>query len=208
MNLMLAIDTSQGTSVAVLRDGKLLAEISEPSTMLHAEQIGPLISRVLDQSQVRAKNVSLVVVGQGPAPFTGLRVGIAAAKLFAKGCGAKLYGVSSLDAIAFSLNLEKATLVVTDARRGEVYFALYKGKSPSGVPTKLMAEGVQKLEDLKVALERDGISYELATGDVSAEKVGGLANALMQEGKAVLGASANYLRAPDAVEPKGKKVSG
>ncbi|MFM7014062.1 MAG: tRNA (adenosine(37)-N6)-threonylcarbamoyltransferase complex dimerization subunit type 1 TsaB, partial [Actinomycetota bacterium] len=116
--LMLAIDTSQGTGVALLQDGKVIAERYEADTMHHAERIGTLISEVLNHVAQIGGAVATVAVGIGPAPFTGLRVGIAAAKMFAEGSRARLISVSSLDAIAFGLDLERPTLVVTDARRG------------------------------------------------------------------------------------------
>lgn len=208
MNLLLAIDTSQGTAVALLRNEVLLAEFYEPNTMLHAEQIGPLIEKVLGQANCTAKDVSAVAVGEGPAPFTGLRVGIAAAKLFARGSGAKLFGVSSLDAVAFDLDLSFPTLVITDARRGEVYFALYKGKNSSGVPIRVGGPGVEKLADLENRLAAEKVEYRLVHGSVSASSLGKLANSLILGGQLSEGARANYLRAPDAIASAAKKVSG
>lgn len=206
--LTLAIDTSQGTAVAILEEDKVLAELYEPNTMKHAEQVGNLISKALLAAGKKADQVTAVAVGIGPAPFTGLRVGIAAAKLFALGVGAKLYSVSSLDAIALGLELEKPTLLLTDARRGEVYFGLYQGKSVSGSPVLLQGPGVKKQIELEQELAQAGQSYEVQGGVASASLVGKLLALELKEGKATLGASANYLRAPDAVPAKGKKVSG
>ena len=84
--MLLAIDTSAGTSVAVVdRDGGILAERSQSDTMRHAEVIGELIDAVLRESGVAVAALSGVAAGMGPGPFTGLRVGIAAAKAFAFG---------------------------------------------------------------------------------------------------------------------------
>ena len=132
--IMLAIDTSQGTSVAVLADGKVLSEATDSNPMRHAENIGTLIAGCVEQAGVSAAEVTHVAVGIGPGPFTGLRVGIAAAKMFAAGSKATLQGVGSLDAIAFGLDLAEPTLVIADARRSEVYYALYQSKSPNGIP--------------------------------------------------------------------------
>lgn len=206
--LTLAIDTSQGSAVALLEEDRVLSELYKPNTMKHAEQVGNLISKVLWAANKNADQVEAVAVGIGPAPFTGLRVGIAAAKLFALGVGAKLYSVSSLDAIALGLELEKPTLLLTDARRGEVYFGLYRGKSPSGVPLLLQGPGVRKQVELEKELTEAGQSYEIQTGVAAASLVGKLLALQLKEGTATLGASANYLRAPDAVPSKGKKVSG
>ena len=131
MSLILAIDTSAGTSVALVENGNVLAEHNVHDTMKHAELIGEAIQSVLTKASVRPDQIMAVVAGRGPAPFTGLRVGIAAATLFAAGCGAKLFGAVSLDAIALAalpglkVSSTEPLLVTTDARRKEVYWARY-----------------------------------------------------------------------------------
>jgi tRNA threonylcarbamoyl adenosine modification protein YeaZ len=206
--VLLAIDTSSGTAVAVLVDGVVVSETYEPDTMQHAEQIGLQIRKVLDAANKNSSDVSAVAVGVGPGPFTGLRVGIAAAKMFAEGVGAAIFGVGSLDAIAFSKDLTKPTLVLTDARRSEVFFGLYQGKTRAGSPIALLGPGVKKQTDLEAELQVSGQSYEIVSGSISAASLGLLALAQLAEGTANSFVVANYLRAPDAVPAKGKKVSG
>jgi tRNA threonylcarbamoyladenosine biosynthesis protein TsaB len=206
--VLLAIDTSSGTAVAVLVDGVVVSETYEPDTMQHAEQIGLQIRKVLDAANKNSSDVSAVAVGVGPGPFTGLRVGIAAAKMFAEGVGAAIFGVGSLDAIAFSKDLMEPTLVLTDARRSEVFYGLYQGKSRVGVPKALLGPGVKKQSDLEAELLASGQNYEIVSGSISAASLGLLALAQLAEGTAKSSVVANYLRAPDAVPAKGKKVSG
>jgi tRNA threonylcarbamoyl adenosine modification protein YeaZ len=206
--VLLAIDTSSGTAVAVLVDGVVVSELYEPDTMQHAEQIGLQIRKVLDAANKESSEVTAVAVGVGPGPFTGLRVGIAAAKMFAEGVGAAIFGVGSLDAIAFSKELSQPTLVLTDARRSEVFYGLYQGKTPAGAPITLLGPGVKKQADLEAELQSSGQSYEIVSGSISASALGLLALAQLAEGKANSSIVANYLRAPDAVPAKGKKVSG
>jgi tRNA threonylcarbamoyladenosine biosynthesis protein TsaB len=206
--VLLAIDTSGGTAVAVLVDGVVVSEAYEADTMQHAEQIGLQIRKVLDASCKKSSDVTAVAVGLGPGPFTGLRVGIAAAKMFAEGVGAPIVGVGSLDAIAFSKNLESPTLVLTDARRSEVYFGLYQGKSRAGSPKMILGPGVKKHADLEAELLSSGHSYQTVSGSVSAAAIGLLALAQLSEGTVNSSIVANYLRAPDAVPTNGKKVSG
>jgi tRNA threonylcarbamoyladenosine biosynthesis protein TsaB len=206
--VLLAIDTSSGTAVAVLVDGVVVSETYEPDTMQHAEQIGLQIRKVLDAANKNSSDVSAVAVGVGPGPFTGLRVGIAAAKMFAEGVGAAIFGVGSLDAIAFSKDLMEPTLVLTDARRSEVFYGLYQGKSRVGVPKALLGPGVKKQSDLEAELRASGQNYEIVSGSISASSLGLLALAQLAEGTANSSVVANYLRAPDAVPAKGKKVSG
>lgn len=206
--VLLAIDTSAGTAVAVLVDGKVASEFYDADSMQHAEQIGVQIRKSLEAANKRSADVTAVAVGVGPGPFTGLRVGIAAAKMFAEGVSAPIFGVGSLDAIAFANSLDKPTLVLTDARRSEVFFSLYQGKTRNGVPKALLGPGVKKQSDLEAELRAAGQGYETASGRVSASNLGLLALAQLSDGTASNEVVANYLRAPDAVPAKGKKVSG
>jgi tRNA threonylcarbamoyladenosine biosynthesis protein TsaB len=206
--VLLAIDTSSGTAVSVLEDGKVLSELYEDNSMQHAEEIGMLLAGALAKAGKKSSEVTAVAVGVGPAPFTGLRVGIAAAKLFAEGVQVPIFGVSSLAAIAFSEDLEEPTLILTDARRSEVYFGLYQGKTRHGNPKVLLGPGVKKQSELEADLLAQGISYQTVTGQIRASSVGLLALAQLAEGTADSKVLANYLRAPDAVPSKGKKVSG
>ena len=206
--VLLAIDTSAGTAVAVLVDGVVASESYDANSMQHAEQIGIQIQQVLEAANKKSSDVTAVAVGIGPGPFTGLRVGIAAAKMFAEGVSAPIYGVGSLDAIAFANSLDEPTLVLTDARRSEVFFGLYQGKTVAGVPKALLGPGVKKQAELEAQLQVEGHSYLLANTQVSAANLGLLGLAQLAEGTANTSVVANYLRAPDAVPAKGKKVSG
>jgi tRNA threonylcarbamoyladenosine biosynthesis protein TsaB len=206
--VLLAIDTSSGTAVSVVVDGKVASEIYEDNSMKHAENIGLLIAEALKVSGKKASEVTAVAVGIGPAPFTGLRVGIAAAKLFAEGAKVPIFGVSSLSAIASSEPLNEPTLVLTDARRSEVYFGLFHGKSRHGEPKVLLGPGVKKQAELEAELLASGTSYLKLEGKIKASNIGLLALAQLAEGTADSSVLANYLRAPDAVPAKGKKVSG
>ena len=206
--VLLAIDTSAGTAVAVLVDGVVASESYDANSMQHAEQIGIQIQQVLKAANKKSSEVTAVAVGVGPGPFTGLRVGIAAAKMFAEGVSVPIYGVGSLDAIAFANSLDQPTLVLTDARRSEVFFGLYQGKTQAGVPKTLLGPGVKKQAELEVQLQAAGYNYLLANTQVSAANLGLLGLAQLAEGSANASVVANYLRAPDAVPAKGKKVSG
>lgn len=217
MSLILAIDTSAGTSVALVENGQLRAEHNVPDTMKHAELIGAAIQDVLAQAFVRPSQIMAVVAGRGPAPFTGLRVGIAAATMFAAGVGVKLYGCVSLDAIALAalpkLEVSKNTplLVTTDARRKEVYWALYSGSNEHGEPIRIDGPGVLKPAELEEYLVDRNVHPITTDLPVSAANLALLAEAQFRAGTVVTDVSAMYLRAADAVEPKariGKVVSG
>ena len=218
MGILLAIDTSAGTCVALFRDEVLVAEVNVTDNMRHAETVGVAIAQVLKEAGVAGRDVQQVVVGRGPAPFTGLRVGIAAAVMFAEGSGARLSGLVSLDAIAQrALKQRPASeirplLITTDARRSEVYWALYSGLSDRGVAVRIEGPQVIKpaaLAELLASRNIDAQTTELA---ITGASVGELALALRAAGELEPDVSALYLRAPDAVEPKasgqfGKRVS-
>lgn len=225
MGHLLAIDTSSGTSVAVLKDGIALAEIDIADTRSHTESIGDAINNALKQAGVSPNRIKAVAVGRGPAPFTGLRVGIAAAIMFAEGSGAKLFGVISLDAIARqellargvvagdSLPLGQPLLVTSDARRSEHYWALYSGLDRHGVPICIEGPAVNRPADIETSLTDRGISAATTSVAISARAIGELFEAQAAAGLLSHDVTALYLRNPDAVEPKnlrdfGKKVSG
>ena len=217
MSLILAIDTSFGTSVALIENGQLRAEHNVADTMKHAELIGSAIEDVLAQSFVQPAQLTGVVAGRGPAPFTGLRVGIAAATMFAAGVGIKLYGAHSLDAIALAaLKTSPATpenplLVTADARRKEVYWALYSGVTEHGVPIRVDGPGVMKPDELDDYLVNRNVHPQKTSEPITAANLGLLVEAQLAEGSETTEVTALYLRAADAVEPKariGKPVSG
>lgn len=101
---------------------------------LHAEVLTPNILAVLAEAGVAAADLDAVVVGVGPGPFTGLRVGMATGAAFGDALGVPVHGVCSLDAIAAELPQEPNLLVVTDARRREVYSARYENGIRVGGP--------------------------------------------------------------------------
>ena len=218
MSVVLAIDTSAGTSVALLRDGVVLAETNLPNHLKHAENIGGAIASVLREAGLIGTEVHRVVAGRGPAPFTGLRVGLAAAVMFAEGAGAKLFGAVSLDAIARSEfeNLElrgqvsaaRPLLVTSDARRGEVYWALYEGVSKAGSPLRIEGPAVIKPAALEELLTERGIEPLRASAPVTAASLGLLADALLIDGLLETDVTALYLRDPDATVPNPKQRVG
>ncbi len=214
MGATLAIDTSAGTTVALVRNGQVIAESHHDNTMGHAETIAVAIAEVL--SAAPGVGVNSVVVGRGPAPFTGLRVGIASAMMFSEGAKAQLSGVISHDAIALlelqensAIDSSTPLLVVTDARRKEVYYSLYSGLNTHGVPVRIDGPAVIKPALLEELLVDKNITAVTATKAVTAVAIAKLAEAQLREGTLSHDVTALYLRQPDAVEGQfGKKVSG
>ena len=188
--MLLAIDTSAGTSVAVVARGRVLAEADEPGTRRHAEAIGTLLGRALSEAGIEPRHVTGVVAGMGPGPFTGLRVGIAAARAFAFGVDVPVHPIVSHDAVAYGH--ESRVLVVTDARRREVAWSLYD-------------PGVVRLEGPELSLRDDfdaivsrypGVTV-LDPPTVSAASLGLVAEMLLAAGRPLGPGEPLYLRAPD-----------
>jgi tRNA threonylcarbamoyl adenosine modification protein YeaZ len=127
--VVLAIDTATAavTAGVVRRDGDTLAVLAERVTVdarAHAEQLTPNVVAALSDAGVGGEDLDAVVVGCGPGPFTGLRVGMATAAAYGHALGLPVHGVCSLDAIG--VDTVGDALVVTDARRREVYWARYR----------------------------------------------------------------------------------
>ncbi|MGN6426342.1 MAG: tRNA (adenosine(37)-N6)-threonylcarbamoyltransferase complex dimerization subunit type 1 TsaB [Leifsonia sp.] len=202
--MLLAIDTSAGTSVAVVdRDGGVLSEVIETDTMRHAEVVGSLIAEALRLAGVEIAALSGVVAGMGPGPFTGLRVGIAAAKAFAFGAGKPLVPVVSHDAVAFehyATGGAGPVLVVTDARRRERYWTAYSGADDGGLPVRLDGPGLGKPDELP-HLDIPRLDAEV----VSAGRLGMLAELRYAAGLPFDADEPLYLRSPDVTLSAGPK---
>jgi tRNA threonylcarbamoyl adenosine modification protein YeaZ len=126
---VLALDTSTPAVVAgVLRvhdDGRaILAERVTVDAHAHAELLTPNVVAAVEDAGLAMADLDAVVVGCGPGPFTGLRVGMATGAAYGHALGVPVYGVCSLDAIGVQTTGD--VLVVTDARRREVYWARYR----------------------------------------------------------------------------------
>jgi len=200
--VLLAIDTSAGTSVAVVEGDRVLSEASDPGTRGHAELIGTLIQRSLADAKAAPEDITGVVSGMGPGPFTGLRVGIAAARAFAAGRGIPVHPVASHDAVMFGRSTP--TLVVTDARRREVAWTTYDASG-----TRLDGPHLAHPEDLATAVGGYAGFERIDAAEISAASLGLVAAELLAAGRPTGPEQALYLRAPDVTMPGApKRVTG
>lgn len=128
-SLILAIDTATPAVTAGIarRTGDTVEVLASRITVdarAHAEQLTPNVVAAVADAGITFSDLRAVVVGCGPGPFTGLRVGMATAAAYGQALDIPVYGVCSLDAIAPGVGGE--LLVLTDARRREVYWARYR----------------------------------------------------------------------------------
>ena len=124
---ILAFETSaKAGSVALLEDGKLLAESYQNTGLTHSQTIMTMAQDMLTSCSLTPGDVDAVAVAAGPGSFTGVRIGVAAAKGFAWGGEKPCYGVSTLEAMALGLGIYNGYVVpVMDARRAQVYTATF-----------------------------------------------------------------------------------
>ena len=217
--MILAIDTSAGTSVAVIADGSIRAEVGTADTMRHAEVIGDYIQAALQQAGITAAEITHVVAGVGPGPFTGLRVGLAAAVTFAEARAIPLLPVVSHDAAALLALAEAGALgsdaaesasadllIVTDARRKELYFSTYSGVA-GGIPQRSRGPELSRPDALP-SRENGQLSASAVTVEVpeiSAGALGLVADAMLAGGHPFMPFEALYLRSPDVTLSAGPK---
>ncbi|GAA3128485.1 hypothetical protein GCM10020001_057600 [Nonomuraea salmonea] len=124
--LVLAFDTATPAVTAALHDGeRVLAEHTTIDARRHGELLAPAIELVLGAARVTLREVTAVVAGSGPGPYTGLRVGLMTAQGLATTLGVPAYGVCSLDAVAYASGRTEPFVAATDARRKEVFWARY-----------------------------------------------------------------------------------
>ncbi len=128
MTVTLFLDTSTDVRVGVAVDGRPVARAVLADRRAHAEQLMPLVGRALVEAGLSLADLDRVVVGVGPGPFTGLRVGVVTATTLGLALGRPVTGVGSLDAVArqwADAGAPDRFVVVSDARRREVYWAAY-----------------------------------------------------------------------------------
>ncbi|WP_203136267.1 tRNA (adenosine(37)-N6)-threonylcarbamoyltransferase complex dimerization subunit type 1 TsaB [Microbacterium sp. JZ31] len=200
--MILAIDTSIGSTVAVVApDGAVRAVAESEHTLGHAEIIGTLLERVLEES---GGEITHVAAGMGPGAFTGLRIGIAAARAFALGRGLAVIPVPSHDAAALA-HLDAGAsgpfAVVTDARRRENAVTVYDGAAENGLPRRVAGP---ELRPQTADLASDPLTSgaEIVRAErIRAGDVGRVAALLLASGWRPTGELAEteplYLRSPD-----------
>lgn len=126
--LILAFETSaKAASVALMREGCLLAESYQNTGLTHSQTLLSMAESLMQHCGLTPQQIEAVAVAAGPGSFTGVRIGVAAAKGFAWGLQLPCYGVSTLEAMVRGLGVEQGYVCpVMDARRAQVYNALFR----------------------------------------------------------------------------------
>jgi tRNA threonylcarbamoyl adenosine modification protein YeaZ len=221
--LLLGLDTATPAVTVALHDGgQPLAQLVTVDAHRHAELLAPAIAKVIADAGMTPRDLTAVVAGVGPGPFTGLRVGLVTARVLGAALGIPVYGVCTLDVIAADVaaGADDAAgipggdfLVATDARRRELYWARYdsSGRRTAGPevsrPAEIPAAGLPAAGEgpmLYPEILPDGLGpafpaaatlCRIAVAAIAAGDPGGL----------LLAPDPLYLRRPDAREPGAPK---
>ena len=163
--LILAFETTaKAGSVALLEDGKLLAESYQNTGLTHSQTLMVMAEDMLKAAGKTMSDVTAVAVAEGPGSFTGVRIGVAAAKGLAWGAELPCYGVSTLESMALTLGIYEGYICACmDARRNQVYNSLFYVNY--GVPERVCEDRAIALADLKTELEHiDGPIFLVGDG--------------------------------------------
>jgi tRNA threonylcarbamoyl adenosine modification protein YeaZ len=185
------------------RDAGVIVERSSTDTRGHAELVGRFIQECLIEWGGSVTALSGVVAGMGPGPFTGLRVGIAAARAFAFGARKPVIPVVSHDAIA--LGASGPTMVVTDARRHELFWSTYSGSDAAGLPVRTAGPSLAKAAELTHDVADYDRLTHLTDGLVSAGQLGMVAELQYANRREFAADIPLYLRSPDVTVSAGPK---
>lgn len=231
--LLLAFETSaKAASVALMEEDRLLGECYQNTGMTHSQTLMVMAQDLLRQCGKEVDQVTHVAVAAGPGSFTGVRIGVAAAKGFAWGKELPCCGVSTLEAMALGAGIWQGYVCpVMDARRAQVYNALFRVEQ--GQYQRLKEDRAVALEDLKQELlELDGPIFLVGDGSVLTHRtlagevpnlvlppewkqhqravgVGLAARKLLEDGDTCDGASLipNYLRLSQAERERLEKLN-
>ncbi len=212
--LLLAVDTATPAVTVALHDGdSVVAETTRVDARRHGELLLPLIDATLREAGRTLDAVTGLVVGVGPGPYTGLRVGLATAETFGFALGVPVHGLCTLDALAYATGREGPFAVATDARRKEVYWARY-----DDARTRVTEPAVDRPAEIAGSLAglpvvgAGALLYPEAFPDargpehVAASALASLAAEKLAAGGDFLPPLPLYLRRPDAQVPKNYKV--
>ncbi|PWI43716.1 tRNA (adenosine(37)-N6)-threonylcarbamoyltransferase complex dimerization subunit type 1 TsaB [Streptomyces sp. ICBB 8177] len=217
--LLLAFDTATPAITAAVHDGTaVVAESTVVDARRHGELLLPAVDKVLAEAGATLPDVTGVVVGVGPGPYTGLRVGLVTAAAFGDALGVPVHGLCTLDGLAHAAGVsgtagEGPFVVATDARRKEVYWARYDspGHRVTDPAVDRPADIAERVAGLPAVGAGAALYPEVFTdvrppADQSAGALAELAAQRLADGGEFLPGLPLYLRRPDAQVPAGYKA--
>jgi len=211
MTTILALDCATGPcSVALWHDGKIVAYVENLTPVVQSACLIPMVEEALKQGNLSYKDLTMVAATVGPGSFTGIRIGLAAAKGIAYAAGIPNQGYTTLEVLAFATRTEKnPTLALLQAGKGECYYQYFVGGTPVaeaqlGTTEQIMAQSTALPTAVcgNIALKNNdfietGLTFPRA--DILAE--------LAATASKYLPLTPLYIRPPDAKLPTIKQVS-
>jgi tRNA threonylcarbamoyladenosine biosynthesis protein TsaB len=230
---ILGFDTATNAcSAAVMRDGRVVARRLETMTRGHAERLMPMILEVMEEAGEDFSGLDALAVTNGPGAFTGLRIGLAAARGLALASGLPCLAVTTLEAVAAAVpqaeRKNRLILVALDAKRADIYAQTFAPDlAPTGEPGALLPDALPALLAASgkgrhrhpvvvvgdaagralAALEAAGITatHSTAPGIPDAAVVAELAAARWTRGATISKPRPLYLRPPSTTTPKKRR---
>jgi len=162
--IILGLDTSgPACSVAVSKDGAILQEIVMNTALTHSETLMPAVEKALEGAGLSVRDADLISVIAGPGSFTGVRIGVCAARALAHAAGKKVVRVNSLHALAVGAPFVRGVVCpILDARRQQVYSAAFRYEN-GDMPVRILEDNALPLTEFIKALPENEELY--FTGD-------------------------------------------
>lgn len=169
MRILAFESSAKAASAALLQDGSLLGEYYQNNGQTHSRTLMQMASDLLRNCDLTAQDLDAVAVAAGPGSFTGVRIGVAAAKGLAWGRELPCYGVSTLEAMAMTVrHMDGVICAAMDARRSQVYNALFRAEN--GVLTRLTEDRAISIAELEEDLKRLGGAILIGDGALLCHK--------------------------------------
>ena len=161
MRILAFESSAKSASVAISEDGNLVSQFFQSSGLTHSRTLLKMCSDMLDSTALRVSDMDIIAVASGPGSFTGIRIGVAAAKGMAFGAGIPICGVSTLEAMSRAAAVRDDVIIcpVMDASRNQVYNSKFRIRN--AVFERLCEDRPISLEDLIRESETDDIPYFL-----------------------------------------------
>ena len=164
MNILAIESSARAASCAVLRDGALLCRADQAAGLTHSRTLMPMVEAMLKNAGLTPQDMDVVAAAAGPGSFTGLRIGVAAAKGLAWALEKPCAAVSTLEAMAVPLaHMEALVICAMDARRQQIYNALFRTRD--GVWQRTSPDRAIALEELAEELRDAAPAPRIVVGD-------------------------------------------
>jgi len=203
----LFIDTSdKDVSIGIIKENKILAQRKESIPNKHSVYTTSYIQQVLDESKLKAENIDKIIVVTGPGSFTGVRIGVTIAKVYAYLLKKDIIGVSSLKVLALSAPTSNCYLSIIDAKHNNYYIGLYDKDYKDIIASKFtnikeVEEIISKYKPLIISNDNLEINNEKVTKiNLDLVKIQNYYKNALSENPHLV--NPNYLKLPEALEKK------